>query len=242
MRRKIIISSFILICGISNAQEPSQEAEAFFTKAMTSINPRHVEWIKTTATTANRNNHTDAGIKAEAVNYGKLNNLSDMDIEALAFLVMMEAAKSAREDLKAIMDNVKSINQQKQKMRELQGQFHNIKNPTTQQTDSFRRAATSIQAVQTKTNPRLVAGPTQTIKKDSTIRIQRMQTIQASKSDIDNAKETIKNKLDSMSEMGETESLRLQMAMDRMSKMMSTLSNIMKKISDTANQIVQNLK
>jgi hypothetical protein len=38
------------------------------------------------------------------------------------------------------------------------------------------------------------------------------------------------------------ESLRLQMAMDRMSKMMSTLSNLLKKISDTASSITSNLK
>jgi hypothetical protein len=48
--------------------------------------------------------------------------------------------------------------------------------------------------------------------------------------------------LDSMSEMTEMETMRLQMAMDRRSKMMSTLSNIMKNISETANSIVQNLK
>jgi hypothetical protein len=45
-----------------------------------------------------------------------------------------------------------------------------------------------------------------------------------------------------MSEMGEMESLRLQMAMDRLSKMMTVLSNIMKKISDTGSSIIQNLK
>lgn len=55
-------------------------------------------------------------------------------------------------------------------------------------------------------------------------------------------KETLKNKLDSLNEMGEMESLRLQMAMDRMSKMMQTLSNLLKKTSDTASSIVQNLK
>ena len=55
-------------------------------------------------------------------------------------------------------------------------------------------------------------------------------------------KNNIKKDLDSMSEMGETESLRLQMAMDRLSKMMSTLSNLLKKISDTAAGITQNLK
>ena len=45
-----------------------------------------------------------------------------------------------------------------------------------------------------------------------------------------------------MSEMGEMESLRLQMAMDRMSKMMSTLSNLLGKISDTASSITGNIK
>ena len=54
--------------------------------------------------------------------------------------------------------------------------------------------------------------------------------------------ETMKNDLDSMSEMSEMESLRLQMMMDRLSKMMSTLSNILKKISDTQKTITQNLK
>ena len=42
--------------------------------------------------------------------------------------------------------------------------------------------------------------------------------------------------------MDETEALRLQMAMDRVSKLMSTLSNLMKKAADTQNAIVQNLK
>jgi hypothetical protein len=50
------------------------------------------------------------------------------------------------------------------------------------------------------------------------------------------------SQLDSMSEIGETESLRLQMAMDRLSKMMTTLSNVLKKISDTAQSITQNIK
>ena len=54
--------------------------------------------------------------------------------------------------------------------------------------------------------------------------------------------EDMKGKLDSLSEMGEMESLRLQMAMDRHSKMMSTLSNMLKKSSDTAQSIIQNIK
>ena len=55
-------------------------------------------------------------------------------------------------------------------------------------------------------------------------------------------REALEAKLDSLSELGELESLRLQMAMDRLSKLMSTLSNLMKKVSETQATIVQNLK
>ncbi len=54
--------------------------------------------------------------------------------------------------------------------------------------------------------------------------------------------EAAKIEQDSLAQMGETESLRLQMAMERLSKMMSTLSNLLKKISDTASGVTQNLK
>ena len=54
--------------------------------------------------------------------------------------------------------------------------------------------------------------------------------------------EDLQNQLYSMSELGELASLRLQMVMDRRSRFMSTLSNLMKKIGDTDQQITQNLK
>lgn len=59
---------------------------------------------------------------------------------------------------------------------------------------------------------------------------------------IDASIEELVDDLDAVSELGETESLRLQMAMDRLCKMMSTLSNMLKKLSDTQSSIVQNLK
>jgi chromosome segregation ATPase len=65
---------------------------------------------------------------------------------------------------------------------------------------------------------------------------------QGALTDLDREMQRLKQELDSLSELGETESLRLQMAMDRISKMMSTLSNVLKKISDTAQSITQNLK
>ncbi|HET8647636.1 MAG TPA: hypothetical protein VFO85_19210 [Vicinamibacteria bacterium] len=49
----------------------------------------------------------DAG---PAFQYRSLGQLPGEDIMALSFLVIMEAAKSAQEDLKAIMRGVKAIN------------------------------------------------------------------------------------------------------------------------------------
>lgn len=50
------------------------------------------------------------------------------------------------------------------------------------------------------------------------------------------------NTFSDISELGEMETVRLQMAMDRLTKLMTTLSNLMKKISDAASAITQNLK
>jgi len=60
--------------------------------------------------------------------------------------------------------------------------------------------------------------------------------------ELESAIDDVKSELDALSEMGEMESLRLQMAMDRVSKLSSTLSNLLKKASDTSQQITQNLK
>ena len=57
-----------------------------------------------------------------------------------------------------------------------------------------------------------------------------------------NLLDNLKGKLDGMNEMSEMTSLRLQMTMDRRSKFISTLSQMMKKISTTQDILVQNIK
>ena len=46
-------------------------------------------------------------------------SLLNADLAALSFIVMMEAAKAAQEDMKSIMGDVKAINQAKQNQRQL---------------------------------------------------------------------------------------------------------------------------
>jgi hypothetical protein len=54
--------------------------------------------------------------------------------------------------------------------------------------------------------------------------------------------EALRDSLDSLSDMSEMESLRLQMTMDRRSKFIQTLSNLEKQIEDTDESIAESIK
>ena len=175
---------------------------------------------------------------------GSVLNLADgEDIEALVFVVMMEATKSAEEDLKQIMGEVKSITAAKQGLRELICKVANDIAANTdheQETISFASDGLGNEEAYHRAPLPLpsqrcgggVAVKVTDLHPGVITRVAHLQSIQ----------DGLKAKLDSMSEMSEMTSLRLQMAMDRRSKLMETLSNIMKKISETNNSITQNLK
>ncbi|MDT4936322.1 MAG: hypothetical protein QOK11_4214 [Pseudonocardiales bacterium] len=208
---------------------------------------------------------TETDLKLIAHSYPNLGATGDGDIMALAFIVMMEAAKSAREDLKAIMDGVKAINKQKEGWREVSKQINtwtatlagkeDEKNAFDEDTGLSNKMGGEQMGAGKRTegdrhqeqivvnspgdNGEIIQGG---FVIEGTGKRESEPGSPVTKKDIDNAKETVKNKLDSLSEMGEMESLRLQMAMDRLSKLMSTLSNLLKKASDTAQCITQNIK
>ncbi len=184
-------------------------------------------------------------VAAATSGFAVLGAMNSQDIEALAFLVMMQAAKSAQEDLKAIMASVKAINAAKSAQRDLiakigydmaenAGQYHGkpplrfaargvgsgtgyhrmaLPHPDPESPGGVRRVPTNMHK-----------GPI----KDVCV----LRAIQ----------DGLKNDLDSMSELGEMEMLRLQMAMDRRSKLLSTITNILKSISKSESVIIGNFK
>ena len=112
-----------------------------------------------------------------------------------------------------------------------------------QKADSLR-SGTSLQVQRiTRTIP---ANRAILVRKDiSKLKLQFSQlrdSVNITNKEIDEILASMKNDLNSTSEMGETESLRLQMAMDRLSKLMSTLSNLLKKASEASQAITQNIK
>jgi|GEM_PF-3515745 len=138
------------------------------------------------------------------VAYPNLGAAGDGDITALAIIVMMEAARTTREDLKAIMTETKAANDKKAVMR-----------------DAMRARMQAMQDAKEAMQGDHAQGDKGTLQDD---------------------KGTLQDDKDALSEMGEQDQLQLQMAMDRYSKAMSTLSNLMKKESDISSAILGNMK
>ena len=239
MKPKTICFSFAFLFlshFVQSQQQVPADADAFYKKAMTSINAKHIKWIKQTAT-SNRLSMDEAGIRKLVSGYAGQNNLNNMDIEALVALVMMQVAKDNERDLKDAMEQVKKTNEEKQKMREAQEAMEKNKNAMSTQTlDSFRSLVRSgVNATQKTQTARLQTTPNVT-KVNTTV------TAKASVTDIKKVQDDMQAKQESLNELSEQRSLKMQMYMDRRSKTMETLSNIMKKISETQDSIIQNMK
>lgn len=129
--------------------------------------------------------------------------LPEGDIAALAFIVMIEASKSAQEDLRAIMAEVKALGDAKRRARKLLGE--KAAKAATLDADTALQFAAVLSAAELR-------------------------------------RELVELLGDDLEAQGELAQLRLQMMMDRVSKMMTTLSNILKKLAETQAAIVQNLK
>jgi putative addiction module CopG family antidote len=167
------------------------------------------------------------------------------DIEAMVFIVLMEAAKSAREDLRGIMAEVKAINAAKSALRSVISKVsrdvvENVCQRNGKPTLKFTSRGIGSEAGYHRmsiphADPESTGG-VRWIRTD--MHESRIKNV----CDLCAIRDELRNKLDSMSEMGEMESLRLQIFVDRVSRMMTTLSNITKKIGDTQNSIVANLK
>jgi hypothetical protein len=132
------------------------------------------------------------------------------DIAAIAFTVMIEAARASQDDLRAIMGDIKAINAAKAGVRKLldTGKPGRAPNGTVFDAEASVQLAATIAVAEIT----------------------------------DEVRDVLRAKRDSLDEMSEMDMLRLQMAMDRVSKMMSTLSNLLKTLADTQAAIVQNLK
>jgi hypothetical protein len=275
-------------------------------KAYTYVNPGAQGpqarcWLKSSVPPPVPSSCCTSGTKAKPVGavgdiqsstaYNDLGGKHDADIEALAFLALMQAAKSAQDDLRAIAARVKAINHMKKSAREFLQKINAPSNPCAgraaaswrlcvrklqrnllridlaaldvmkgaagESQDDLRGMMAALQSAsqerQRGANLQARGYPPNPCKGWTVAMFKAcLDTIDArlagnlpdreSEDQARTAIDQVRQSLNDMSELGEMDSLRLQMAMERMTKMIETLSNILKKISDTASAITQNLK
>ncbi len=188
--------------------------------------------------------------------------LSRMDIAEAAFIIMIMATKDMDDDIRMIMAEIKAMNAAKQKLRDMIKELNGwipqemSKHAGSEDIDSEKAATSGTKARAPRLSAKTPAPPVRRMtletKTSPMIHLEYVKTpiipplpprnsgltVSGLKSLLDD----IKGKLDGLNEMSEMTSLRLQMTMDRRSKFIQTLSNIMKKISTTQETIVQNIK
>lgn len=170
-----------------------------------------------------------------------LPSLTGLDIEALAYIVLMQAARDAEEDLKEIISEIESINKAKRELRKLVEKIkHDISNSTGQKRPKYDSNGLGSERAYHRA-PIPVPDPGQ----KGGVRFLQTDLFTGRIADVailESIRNDLRDRLESMDELSEITSLRLQLVVDRRSKFLSTLSNILKKISCTQDSIVQNLK
>lgn len=208
------------------AQPPAEfpaDAQALEVTLLSRVGSRARAWIQQEAAREVRADRVSESTASRAVaTNAAFGNLGDADIEAIAFLVLMEAAKSAQEDLKAIMAGVKQINDAKASIR-------SSPLPAQQAGQATAKAGSA---------PAIAVAP-RAAPKVSRVAIQPRPL---PRPEFERQLAAAKQNQDVLRQMGETESLRLQAAMERKGQLESMISNTMKKISDTSQALTQNLK
>jgi len=123
MRALIAVVAVVVMAGDTHAQGTpaiTPEMTTMETKLLTKVGPQTRTWIKQEA--AKQRAATGVPV-ISAESWKTLSpsaSLTNADIEALMFLVLMESAKSSKEDLKSTMADVKGANAQKSSMRDAQ--------------------------------------------------------------------------------------------------------------------------
>jgi hypothetical protein len=188
--------------------------------------------------------------------------LSRMDIAEAAFIVLSMATKDMDDDIRMIMAEIKAMTAAKQKLRELIKELNGwisqemSKHPGSEDIDNERVAGSKTKASAARPTAKATDPPLRRITLDTkTSPVIHFEYVKAptipplpprdpglTVSGLKSMLDDLKGKLDGMNEMSEMTSLRLQMTMDRRSKFIETLSNIMKKIGTTQETLAQNIK
>ena len=163
---------------------------------------------------------------------GQLSMASGEDIASLCFLVLMKASKDMDSDLKEIMDATKAANNEKANLRDnlekLQKLAGRPMHPKMKDSKMVKTKETKYLHVRIP----IIGKPAQLPENVSQLPRLGLAKLVVEEQD----------ELDSLSDLTSEMQTRLQIYMERRSKINETLSNLMKKFSDTSSSLISNLK
>jgi len=173
-------------------------------------------------------------------------NLSVADIDVLVGLTIFELWQSEEKALSVLLEEMQRMNESKKRQQKRLESLDRKRMETEPTPSDSSLRGPPVKRL--KPNPRLGAKANDTRsdysepqKPSSISRTPPPPPPSETYMSIDELEE-IKDNLNSLNEQSEILSLKLQMTMDRRSKYISTLSNMMKKISTTQDTLIQNIK
>jgi len=168
------------------------------------------------------------------------------DIESLVLTVLMQAVKGMDEDLELIMAEVKAMTNAKQALRAIINKVGRDVAANAGQTGgrprlNLRTGMGSLDAYRFFQMPFPDPQSASGVGYYATDLASGTGPI-ADVSQLKAIQEDLQGYLDSLNDMSEMTSMRLQMAVDRRSRLMIALSNIMKKMSATQDAVAMNMR
>ena len=167
-------------------------------------------------------------------------NLSSKDIDVLIHLVMFELWEAEESALEEMLAEMHRMNQAKKKQREyinhLNKQKDRLKEKMRDEYQTLKK-----QGIIQK-SPKMATTRHLQIRYPKTPAITYKNTKNMTLAELDRYLDEMENEMDSLGGISDELSLKLQILTERRSKIIQTLSNILKKISQTSDTIIANIK
>jgi hypothetical protein len=266
MRRASLKAFLVLLVAtgaIAQAQVPARTAETkspenqapavirpipaekrhHFEALQSKMQPPARAWVEQQARIEHQRTAMDLAALNSAVRqrFSSLNpGLSNMDIDSIVAIVMMECAQQDEADLQDMMNQMQAINAQKQAMRQLENEMNQaavqMKAQLAKENAGVRCATALCESLPARLASMRAA--TSRMRRPVNLTLPDHPTY----GDFAKIRAQLPGTIDSLSDLSQEQQMQLQMIMDRRAKMLEAISNTEKKMSDTANSIIANIK
>jgi len=206
------LAALLLAPGVVAQSDPAfpPGALAMETKLRAKVGPQTRSWIRQLATRQVQGNTISEDAARRAVQADRFfAGLDENEVSSVVFLVMMQAARLANDDMREVQQGLNRIEASKVALR-----------------------ATARPEAAQAVPVRLTRAQLATVRSPQALPAEEFgRRLAAARDD-----------LDGLSELDQLESLRLQMAMDRMARTMQTISGLLEKMGDSRTTIIPSLK